>query len=264
MDTPSKITRDIEVWAQSFPIDLLERCFDGFQGLPGLSARADCHPHTTLATEVPVTIPREHSTPPHGLDELGMLGPDLHQNKVGRAGPLLHPQPLEPGSQFGARGLYLIDIPVKMIDVVERRRQAGERERVHAVGRNYGAKPMLGLFRSGQQPQPQPSQTVGFGKRSRHDQVRDLANQINHRLPEEVEVGFINQYRRMRRALQDLQDLPRWANAPVGLLGLAMAMILVRGVMASSRARRGKRKSSPGATIFAVPSVADAYTSYMA
>ena len=85
------------------------------------------------------------------------------------------------------------------------------------------------------------------------------ADEVDHGFAVKVEVGFVDEEHGVRRAPREFEQFcARVATEPDGLLGLAMAMTLVRGVMAASRRSKGNCRSSAAWTATTRASVAEA------
>ena len=126
---------------------------------------------------------------------------------MARLGQRRTPASIESGFELRARREHFADVPVEIGRVFERGRQAGQGQRVHAVGREHAAHPAHQLDRAGEQAEAQAGKSVGLGKGARDDEIGNVADQIDHRFAVEVEVGFIDQQHGVRRAASDLEKL---------------------------------------------------------
>ena len=172
-----------------------------------LLARSDGDAHAAVAAGIAGAVAHQHARRAHQAHKLRMLRADLDEDEICAAGPAANSGCIERGFKLRARGKHFADVPVEIGRVFKRRRQAGQRQRVHAVGRKHAANPAHQFDRPGQQAEAQTGESVGFRKCARHDEIRHGADQIHDRLAVEMEVSFIDQQHRMRRALRKFQQL---------------------------------------------------------
>ena len=91
-----------------------------------------------------------------------MLFADIDENKIRVAWPAANVCRIESRFEFAARCEHLTDVPIDIGRVFKRCRQAGERERIHAVWRKDTPNPPHQFDRTCEQAKPKAGEPIGF------------------------------------------------------------------------------------------------------
>ena len=91
-----------------------------------------------------------------------MTGADFDQDEIRVAGPTADSFLVESGFELRARGHHFAGVPVEIGNVSESGHEAGQSQRIHAVGREHAPHPAQQFHGAGEQSDAQAGKTVSF------------------------------------------------------------------------------------------------------
>ncbi len=175
-----------------------------------------------------------------GLNELRVHWANPHQHEIGVTRPVVQPEVAKFLLQSLAVTQHLCDIAADILLILQSLGQNCESRRVDVVRRGNAPHHRHLPRLSRKNANSQTSEAIGLGKGSRHEKILDLpglakkrlANKrtVNQRFSMKFEICLIDKQSGLWRCLRNLNEDIAATAAPVGLLGFATAISLVRGL----------------------------------
>ena len=127
-----------------------------------LLARADGDANAAVAAGIAGAVAHEHAGRAHAANKSACRAPMSTRTKLARLGQRRIPAASSAASNSARAAKHFVDVPVEIGCVFECGGQAGERERVDAVGREHAANPAHQFDGPGEHAEAQAGEAIGF------------------------------------------------------------------------------------------------------